>query len=132
MNDPDDPLSDESLESLLAPLRDMSVPEGLSLANRHAMKYALSRRSQGPWWQRTVAVPIPLAVAATIAMAVATAAALRPPAGPKTVAQESSATPTRASEALDTPDNFLAVTGSRPTWNVTHHYIQSLGAVSVP
>ena len=74
MNEPHEPLSDELLDDLLAPLRAVTLPDEARTANREAVLRALARRAQPPWWRRTVAVPVPVAIAATVAFVVTAAA----------------------------------------------------------
>jgi len=76
MNDDHESLSDEAIDKLLAPLREGDCPEEVRRANRRAIEVACARRVSAPWWRRTVAVPIPLAVAASLAFFISAAAAL--------------------------------------------------------
>ena len=79
MNDDHESLSDEAIDKLLAPLRDGGLPRrGAVVRIAGDSSCACARRGQPPWWRRTVAVPIPLAVAASLAFFVTAAAALWP------------------------------------------------------
>lgn len=59
MNHPGDDPPDE-LDELLAPLRAVEPIRAIREANRHA---ALKSGPVTPWWQRSIAVPVPVAVA---------------------------------------------------------------------
>jgi hypothetical protein len=121
MNDSDESPSDELLEDLLTPFRAVSVPNDVHIANREAMHIALARRRQPPWWRRTVAVPIPAAVAAMATIALALAALLWPSRGPQWVGRER-IEPVQVRVIETGPSDELA----RPAWSVTRTYLQSL------
>ena len=130
MNDPHEPLSDELLDDLLAPLRAVTLPDEASTANREAVHRALARRAQPPWWRRTVAVPVPVAIAATVALVVTAAALFWPSLAPQRIAREEPRS-TQAqfvgiSAAPDVGTDFAA----GPAWSVTRSYILSLESLA--
>lgn len=126
MNDPSESLPDELLEDLLAPLRAVNISDEVRAANRDAVRRALTRRERPPWWRRTVAVPVPVAIAATVMLAVTAAALFWLVTAPQKADR-------RATGPMQ--DRFVE-TGSAskpgkdyvggPTWSVTRSYIQSL------
>jgi hypothetical protein len=130
MNDPHESLSDELLDELLAPLRAAPVPGNVCKANREAVQQALERRVQPHWWRRTVAVPLPFAVAAMLMMAFTVAALLWPGERTQTVDGERTR-PTQAAvldgDAAEVVDRVHQL---RPTWSVTRSYIQSLESLA--
>jgi hypothetical protein len=84
MNDPSNPspqpAEDSELEGLLSPLKGLEPPLESRVANRQAVAAALSsedrwaepiarQSSRQPWWRRTVAVPVPLALGLAVLMA---------------------------------------------------------------
>jgi len=83
MNDPNNfspqPVEDSELEGLLSPLKGLEPPLEGRVANRQAIAAALSaedrwaepiarQTSRQPWWRRTVAVPVPLAIGLAVLM----------------------------------------------------------------
>jgi len=122
MNNPDDFLSDEVLEEALAPLRSVAVPEETHEANLAAVHQALAHQIQPTWWRRSVAVPVPLAVAATVAFVFTTGALLKPLVSQGQNHQES---PGRTQAELanhvasDVGEDYLP-------WSKTHSFIHSL------
>lgn len=130
MNDPEESLPDEMLSDMLAPLRDVSVPEDVRAANRAAIARALARHTRAPWWRRTVAVPLPLAIAATVAIIAASIALVVPASVPQMV----------DSDPVSPIENQLVTSGAmpsltprdpeRPTWSVSRSYIQSIESLA--
>ena len=130
MNDPLEPLSDELIDDLLAPLRAAKPPHDVSSTNREAVQRALARRAEPPWWRRQVAVPVPIAIAATLALVVTAAASLWSSSGQRTIARES-LQPLRA-EAVETYDssNDELDHAAGPGWSVTRSYILSIESLA--
>lgn len=126
MNDPHESLSDEALDGLLAPLRAATPSDEVRAANRASVRRALARRMQPPWWRRTVAVPLPIAIAATVIFAL-TAAALFWPRGVERTTLDPTKTELAATSAVPALDSDE---GASPTWSVTHSYIRSLDSLA--
>ena len=129
MNESDEPLNDEMLAELLAPLRDVSIPDKVQTSNRLAITRALERHTRPVWWRRSVAVPIPVAIAATVAI-VATSVALLVPA----VAQKSVGFPVPQANAgqvvaIEADGGFQPAKASPASWRITRSYIQSLSSL---
>jgi hypothetical protein len=130
MNDSDKSFPDEMLSDMLAPLRDASVPEDVRAANREAIARALARHTRAPWWRRSVAVPLPLAIAATVAIITASIALLLPAA----------ATPTANNSADRQAQDQLALKGVMvefvqpdsmpPRWSISRSYINSVESLA--
>ena len=78
MNDPNENLPDKLLEDLLQPLRNTQPSAETRAANRSAVRQALAAQLRPTWWRRTIAVPIPVAIAASILLLLATIALARP------------------------------------------------------
>jgi len=130
MNDPDESLPDEMLSDLLKPFREATIPAMAQRANRLSVERALVKQVRPPWWRRSIAVPIPAAIAATIALIVATAALLLPLPNQTDVAQGSlNLVADRKSENSSSAISVLN-TPTRPAWHVTQSYIQSLQSVA--
>src|SRR5690349_11904113 len=106
MNDPDKHLTDEQLEALLQPLRDVQPPAETQSANRNAVRQALAVGVRTAWWQRTVSVPVPLAIAASVLLLLAAISIIRPSAATQ---QVNDATPGTNSAVLET---------ATPTWTI--------------
>jgi hypothetical protein len=128
MNNPDDSLSDEMLDKLLAASRLVAVPDETRAANRAAVERALARHVQLPWWRKTIAVPLPAAIAATVALAVTVTVLFwqshAQPRGQEVVSQ-----PLEERSALrGSSGGFREEATSRSNWSVTRSYIQTLGA----
>jgi hypothetical protein len=83
MSDPKDflaqPVEKDELEALLSPLKGLEPPLDARLTNRRAVAAALNsedrqpeltlnQNSRQPWWRRTVAVPVPLALGLALLM----------------------------------------------------------------
>jgi hypothetical protein len=134
MNDPPESLPDE-LFDLLAPLRAVSVPDEARVANREAVRHALALRAWPPWWRRTVAVPVPIAVAATVMLAISmlaiSSAALLWSASARHRADRTATGPMQdrfvETGAASKPGTDYA---AGPAWSVTRSYIQSLESLS--
>jgi hypothetical protein len=129
MNEPHESLSDDVLNDLLTPLRDVTVPDETRSANRAAVKRALEGRIQLPWWRQTVAVPVPVAAAAMVALVVTVTAILWPSRTQPSVAQVASQPiqdqfNERGPAASSGEENM-----SSSSWSVTRSYIQSLGSL---
>jgi hypothetical protein len=126
MIDPQESPSDEQIEEMLAPLRAVKLPDQAHAVNMAAVRRALSLRTRSVWWQRTVAVPVPLAIAATVALAFTTVAMLRPLGNPPKPDAEG-ARPTQAKVIVSGPatnsGSGLAVNAS---WSMSRSYIDSL------
>jgi hypothetical protein len=120
MNDANDPLSDEAIDDLLGPLRTANLPDELRSSNRDAVRRALERRARPPWWQRSIAVPVPLAIAASLALFVTAAAALWPTLGQ--AADKDTPVPRR--ESVVESDTAI------PRWSVTRSYILSIESLA--
>jgi len=84
MNDSPDEMpkaeSEALLEEAISRLKRVEPPLETRIANRQAVAAALeslgtvNRQRELPWWQRSVAVPVPLAIAIGMLMAVLVAA----------------------------------------------------------
>lgn len=61
-------MNENELNELLAPLRAAQPDEATRRANRHAARHALRPT---PWWRRSVAVPVPIALVTAAALLVA-------------------------------------------------------------
>jgi hypothetical protein len=119
MNEPEDSLPDEVIDELLAPLRDVSCPEEVHRANRRAIESALAQRLGTPWWRRSVAVPLPLAIAASVLLMLTTGALLWPMAnGPNVI------------DTRLTPRTVTAANRERPAWSLSRSYILSIDSIS--
>jgi hypothetical protein len=129
MNDPHESLSDELLDELLAPLRAAPVPGNVCIANREAVQQALERRVQPHWWRRTVAVPLPFAVAAMLMMAFTVAALLWPGERTHLVGGELTR-PTKAAVLEGNPAERVDRDHQVTTWSITRSYIQSLESLA--
>ncbi len=120
MNDTNEPLSDDTIEGLLGPLRTANLTDEVRSANRWAVRRALQRRAYPPWWRRSVAVPMPLAVAALLALVVTAVASLWPALG----------NPIHA-DAPSPPRESVVESGSEsPGWSVTRSYILSIESLA--
>ena len=127
MNEPLEPVPDELLDELLAPLRAVMIPDETRITNRAAIRRALERRVLPPWWRRTMAIPIPVAIAATVAFAIATTASLWPMVAQRRAEQVvSKPIQDRSIEPFSTAE-FGDDGTSRSTWTISRSYIQSLG-----
>jgi hypothetical protein len=129
MNEPPEPLSDEILDNLLAAHRDIAIPHKTQQANRAALKRALARRARPPWWRQTVAVPIPVAIAAMVVLAVAVIGIWwRTPAQPGAPQTVSATLPDRLiateSSAGSNDDRM-----SRSSWSVARSYLPTVISV---
>ena len=130
MNDPHESLPDELIDDMLAPLRAVILPDEVRSANREAVQRALARRAQPPWWRRTVAVPVPVAIAATVALIVTAAVTFWPSFGRQTVEREALRPPRTDVVEIDASasDDLDRATG--PGWSVTRSYILSIESLA--
>src|SRR5262245_44838464 len=78
MNDPNENFPDELLEDMLQPLRNAQPSAETRAANRSAVQLALAKQLRPAWWRRSIAVPVPVAIAASILLLLATVALARP------------------------------------------------------
>jgi hypothetical protein len=124
MNENDESLPDEQIVDALAPLREVSAPEQVRAANRATIAQALARHTRRPWWQRTVAVPVPVAIAASLAIVSTTVALLLPSFGRQSSERSASqvtAVPVAATAAVSDSDDL-----SLGAWSMTRSYIQTI------
>ncbi len=119
MNDDSEHSDDDAIRSLLSPLRAVQPSDEVCLANRDAVRRELDRRASLPWWRRSVAVPMPVAIAASLALVVAAAVSLRPALGKAADSNE----PPQHTERVD----FNSET---PGWRITQSYILSIESLA--
>ncbi|HEX3601206.1 MAG TPA: hypothetical protein VHU84_13735 [Lacipirellulaceae bacterium] len=132
MNENDECLPEEVITDSLAPLREMSVPEEIGVANRAAIARALARHTRRPWWQRTVAVPVPVALAATLAIFAASIALVAPVLNRREV--ERTAVRLTTNQIVE-PEKMRDVGSGESvssTWTVTRSYLQSIESLATP
>ena len=129
MNQPDEMPSDEALGELLAPLRNVTVPDAVQAANRAAISVAISRTRRAPWWQQTVSVPIPLAVAATVVL-VATMIALSVATSEHVLVQQETGQQMRQQLTVTNPAKADAEESISEGWTITRSYIGSLSPLA--
>ena len=128
MNDPNENLPYELLEDLLQPLRDARPPVEAQAANRSAVRQALAKQLRPAWWRRTIAVPIPVAIAASILLLLATIALARPSLLQRDI-EERLPQVTAQSLALQsaTPETTTARDDAyKPTWTIQRSFIRTL------
>jgi hypothetical protein len=126
MIDPQEPVSDEQIEEMLAPLRAVKLPDHAHAVNMAAVRRALSLRARSVWWQRTVAVPVPLAIAAIVALAFTTVVMLRPLRNPLKPDADG-ARPTQAGGiAISPATNSGGDLAADASWSMSRSYIGSL------
>jgi len=121
MNDPSERLPDESLDELLAQFRAVDLPKEMRTANREAVRRALARRDRTLWWRRSVAVPVPLVIAASLVLVVTAAASLWP-------ILDGSAT--RPDTAVLGRNGVVEAGAESPGWSVTRSFILSIDSLS--
>jgi hypothetical protein len=129
MNESYDFLSDDVLNELLTPYRVVAVPDKAQRTNRAALQRALIGRTQLTWWRQTIAVPVPVAVAAILTVVISLTANLRPAriqSGTAHVASHPTSDQLNQREPVARSEN-KSVSGS--SWSVTRSYIESLGSV---
>jgi hypothetical protein len=126
MNEPHESLSDDMLDNALKPFRDVPIPDQTRVTNRAAVERALASRVQRPWWRKTVAVPLPVAIAATVALAVTGAVAFSQFRAQPRVEQVVSQPIMQQFIEQEPAADFGEKTTSRLGWSVTQSYIQSL------
>jgi hypothetical protein len=100
------------------------------IANREAVQQALEHRVQPHWWRRTVAVPLPFAVAAMLMMVFTVAALLWPGERTQTVDRERTRPTQSAALEGDPAERVDRGHQVRPTWSITRSYIQSLESLA--
>ena len=128
MNDPNENLPDELLEDLLQPLRNAQPSAETRAANRSAVRQALAKQLRPAWWRRTIAVPIPVAIAASILLLLATIALARPSLLQRDI-EERLPQVTAQSLALQsaTPETTTARDDAyKPTWTIQRSFIRTL------
>jgi len=120
MNDfqerPPEPDDERLLEKAFAVLKRMEPPLESRIANRRAVAAALGELSVGnpaaqPWWQRSVAVPVPLAAAIVLLIAVLGYSSLR--SGREPVKDVVTASSRSESESKAQPSEASAVAKSK-------------------
>jgi hypothetical protein len=129
MNESEGPLNDEMLGELLAPLRDVSIPDNVQTANRYAIARALERNIRPVWWRRSVAVPMPVAIAATVAIVAASVALLVPAVAQKSVGHQVTQTSEARVVAIESDGGLQPAEASPGSWRITRSYIQSLSSL---
>jgi hypothetical protein len=126
MNDPHENLPDELLEDLLQPYSNVVPPTETQSANREAVQQALSKQIRPVWWRQTIAVPIPLAIAASIAILAAAIAFVRPSAVPSSSEQLAPFSAAQRAnpgmqETILTPNETTT-----PAWTIQRSFIRTL------
>lgn len=129
MNDREEPMSDEQIDDLLAPLRAVKLPDGAHAVHAEVVRRALSRGVRAAWWRRTVAVPIPLVIAATLALVFATVALFRPWES-KRENRDLLAQTREMGIATSTDPSRGADDAPRAVWRVSRSYIQSIESLA--
>jgi hypothetical protein len=100
------------------------------VANREAIRRSLARGIRPAWWRRTVAVPIPVAIAATVALAVTVAALLRPAWRPEIVDREATSPTQNHSVEIGSVPDIGSNKVAGPAWSITRQYLQSLESLA--
>ncbi len=126
MNDPHENLPDELLENLLQPLRDIEVPAEAQSSNRSAVRQALATRARPAWWQRTIAVPVPVAIAASIVLLLAAASIVRPSATGHATDQPSPSVAVQQANHAQPETTPASHETAVPTWTVQRSFIRTL------
>jgi len=126
MNDPHENLPDEMLEDLLQPLRSVVPPAETQSANREAVRQALAMNIRPAWWRQTIAVPVPLAIAASIALLFAAATLVRPSAFRSSSEQPLPLTATQQANPATQETNLIPHESNRPAWTVERSFIRTL------
>jgi hypothetical protein len=126
MNDPHENVPDELIEDLLQPFRNVLPPTETQSANREAVRQALAMQIRPAWWRKTVAVPVPLAIAASVALLFAATfsyvSAFRSSGERRTAAQP--AKPAAQEFDLDPKEP------TAPVWTVERSFIRTLTSSS--
>jgi hypothetical protein len=126
MNDPHDNLPDDVLEDLLQPLRSVELPVKARLANRDSVRQALAARLHPAWWRRTVAVPVPVAIAASIILVLAAITLIRPSAAGATVEQPAPLAATQQTDHAAPEKNSGIVKSTKSAWSIQRSFIRTL------
>jgi hypothetical protein len=126
MNDPHENLPDELLEDLLQPLRSVQPSDETQSANRKAVRQALATNIRPAWWRQTIAVPVPLAIAASVALMFAVVILVRPSAVLRSSEQPS---PISAAEQANPVMRELESVPNEPitpAWTIQRSFIRTL------
>jgi hypothetical protein len=126
MNDPHENLPDELLEDLLQPLRSVEPPIEARLANRDSIRQALAARMRPAWWQRTVAVPLPVAIAASIILLLTAVTLILPSATGDTVEKSPPLAATQQTNHATPETNSVAGDSTTPAWSIQRSFIRTL------
>lgn len=134
MTDPEEILPDDLLAEALSPLRETAVPHEVQRNNRAAVARALTRTTRAPWYRRTVAVPLPLAIAATLAIVAASIAFLIPVTRPMA---DNKVESSKQDQVVSVGPKLEPVEqeSAQPRWTVSRSYlssIESLATTRVP
>jgi hypothetical protein len=131
MNEFDEPFFDAELHELLEPLRSVSVPEAVRTANRNAIASALANQRHERCWQRSVAVPVPVALAAGIAV-VATTVALVFQAANGQIATTEKARPSAEQKIAPVAAIGRDEQPASGSWTFSRSYIETLQSLAMP
>ena len=130
---------DADLESLLSPLKRIEPPAAARDEFRAAVAAELDRsavvRKRGPWWRRTIAVPVPVALSAALLMSasVAWSVSRSPADGGTEIDSSTRPTPVAPAPSLAVPRALAELRPVRPSSNVeyvsTEVYVCGVGPV---
>ena len=126
MNDPHYNLTDELLEDLLQPLHSVVPPVETQSANREAVRQALAMHVQPAWWRRTIAVPVPLAIAASIVLLLAAVTFVRPSAGSSSGEQSLPLSAARQGNPATQETSITPYETTTPAWTIQRSFIRTL------
>jgi hypothetical protein len=126
MNDPHENLPDELLEDLLQPMRSVVPPAETQSANREAVRQALAKHIRPVWWRQTIAVPVPLAIAASIALLLAAATLVRPSTVRSSGEQPSPLTSAQQANPVTQKSDLPPNETTTPAWTVQRSFIRTL------
>ena len=130
MSDSDDHLHDESIDEAIAFLRSVTPPKELHNDNIAAVHRALAHRFRQRWWGKTVAVPVPAAIAATVVFALTATLSVKPFVVPSTGQKVVPEGPQAETVVHHEDSGFGVDNGAGPTWSITQSYIHSLESLN--
>jgi hypothetical protein len=126
MTDPNEILPDELLEDILQPLRSVEVPADAKSTNRVAVMQSLAARVRPAWWQRTIAVPVPVAIAASILLLLAGISLVRPFTAGRAIEQSTQISSAQPPNDAKQETSVVSNEANTAAWSIRRSFIRTL------
>lgn len=116
---------DRWLEQTLGRFREVEPPENVRSGNRQAVRVALERPHAAPWWQRSLAVPVPVVLAGAAVLLLSLSVHMIP-----MREMGGSSLPDIPAEGRSTDTGLLPTGNDGVEYSETQQYVSGVGIVN--